>query len=152
PDIELTAEIAPETPTPFIDADQFRQVLVNLVQNAVEAVDPATGWVRVEGHHAGDGIVLKVIDNGSGIPDDIRKNIFEPLYTTKLRGTGLGLAICASILARHGGTIDVESEPGTGATFILQFPLGAPSYAEAPRVGGAADLRFNGRTEDNSHR
>lgn len=139
--IELRNEVPETTPAIYVDEDQFRQVLVNLIQNAVEAVDPETGKVIVSAQVDEQWADIRVIDNGSGIPAEIRSRIFEPLYTSKLRGTGLGLSIVAGIVQRHGGDVTVSSEPGSGSTFHIRIPLGEPSYGARVVPGGAADLR-----------
>jgi PAS domain S-box-containing protein len=140
--IEIRDEVPPEIAVPYLDRNQFRQIVVNLLQNAVEAVDPRTGWVKVRARAGeNDSFVLEVEDNGKGIPREIQERIFEPLFTTKLKGTGLGLAIVETTIKRHGGTITVASAPGAGTTFTLTFPRGEPSTGPAPSEGGASDLR-----------
>ena len=141
PTIELINDVPDDLPVPFVDADQFRQVVVNLVQNAVEAVDRQSGRVRVSATEDDGWFTMEVEDNGPGVPRDVQTRMFEPLFTTKTRGTGLGLSIVASIVQRHGGTLDVESAPGQGAKFILGVPGGAATEGEAPAAGGAAELR-----------
>jgi signal transduction histidine kinase len=74
--------------------------------------DPAEGVVRLE-----------VADDGPGIPEEVRKRLFQPFFTTRTDGTGLGLATCLKNVQYHGGTIDVQSEPGRGARFIVTLPL-----------------------------
>lgn len=142
PAIALTMEVTGELPSINADADQLRQVLVNLAQNAVEAVDEHSGRVVVRASApavGAAGVVIEVVDNGKGIPPDVLTRIFEPLFTTKLRGTGLGLALVAGIVRRHGGTIDVTSEPGVGTTFRLALPISEATAGAAPARGGAAD-------------
>lgn len=108
-------EVPDDLPLFDLDPDLMRQVLVNLIQNATEAV-PAEreADVRVKGWVADDTLHIAVSDNGAGVSGPARRRMFEPLFTTKVKGTGLGLAICARITARHGGTIGVESADGTG--------------------------------------
>ena len=108
---------------------EAQQVLVNLVKNAVEAVQEfrpdASGKVLVEAREDGEGaILLKVTDNGPGIPKDAQKDIFDPFFTTKApgKGTGLGLNIVYRIVTKYRGTIAVESEEGAGASFLVRFP------------------------------
>ena len=109
---------------PSLDKEQFRQILVNLVQNAVEAMpDGREGSVIVAAGGGGDArLELTVTDDGAGMPPEVAAQIFQPLFTTKTKGTGLGLAIVANLIARHEGTIRVESEPGKGARFIIELP------------------------------
>lgn len=141
PTIQLVPEVPPDLPVPNLDRDQLRQVLVNLAQNAAEAVDPLRGVVTLRARMVGPLLELAVIDNGAGIPAEVRVRLFEPLFTTKTKGTGLGLSIVANIVKRHDGTIEVTSAPGAGTTFIVTLPLGEASGGAAPMAGGAADLR-----------
>ena len=117
-------EVPPSLPVPALDKDQFRQVFVNLVQNAIEAV-PADrpGRVRVSatGGHGAPWRIC-VADNGMGISADDCRNVFQPLFTTKTKGTGLGLAVVAGMVQRHGGRIWVESKPGEGTEFFIELP------------------------------
>lgn len=146
--IVLVNHVSKELPVPNVDADQFRQVLVNLLQNAVEAVDPLTGRVEVRASVDAGELTLRVIDNGKGMSEDVRSRIFEPLYTTKLRGTGLGLAIVEGIVKRHEGRISVTSVQRAGTTFTIVIPLGEASHGPAPELGGAADLRMHATSSD----
>ncbi|HKO46105.1 MAG TPA: ATP-binding protein [Polyangiaceae bacterium] len=139
--IMLLNHVSEDLPVPNVDADQCRQVLVNLLQNAAEAVDPQSGRVEVRASVASGELSLLVIDNGKGMSEDVRARIFEPLYTTKLRGTGLGLAIVEGIVKRHGGRISVSSVLLGGTTFAIVLPLGEASLEPAPDMGGAAELR-----------
>jgi len=118
------------------DPGLLRQILVNLLTNALDAVD-ANGRVTVAARSVEDGVLITVSDTGHGIPPDDLKRIFEPFYTTKGRGkgTGLGLAICRQLTAALGGSISVESRPGRGSTFSVRLPAAGPptkSTAEAP--------------------
>jgi len=146
--IELLNHVSKDLPVPNVDADQFRQVLVNLLQNAVEAVDPQTGRVEVRASVDSGELTLRVIDNGKGMTESVRARIFEPLYTTKLRGTGLGLAIVEGIVKRHDGRISVASVLDAGTTFTIVIPLGEASLGPAPELGGAADLRLSSVQSD----
>jgi signal transduction histidine kinase len=124
-------EIDSEMPIPNLDKDQFRPILINLVQNAVEAMPPeqeGTVSVRAQGG-AGHPFRIMVADDGAGIPEEIASKIFQPLFTTKTKGTGLGLAVVASVVERHHGTIQLESAPGEGATFIIELPPNDESKA-----------------------
>ncbi len=113
----------PAVPEALIDVGQIKQLLLNLVQNAVEAM-PDGGQITLETKYYQEEkkICLKVADNGCGIaPDDLEK-IGTAFYTTKSYGTGLGLSICQSIVERHGGSMKVESTPGEGSTFLIYLP------------------------------
>jgi signal transduction histidine kinase/ActR/RegA family two-component response regulator len=103
--------------------EELREVLTNLVTNAVDAM-PAGGTCRVEIASDAEWAVMSVTDTGVGMPDEMRRRVFEPFFTSKgPRGTGLGLAVSWGIVTRHGGTIDVESTPGHGSTFRIRLPI-----------------------------
>ncbi len=113
--------------------DQLNQVWTNLIHNALQAMD-YRGNMVIEAERVDDGVRVRVIDSGKGIPDDIQPKIFEPFFTTKGvgEGTGLGLSICKDIVARHNGTIDVESKPGR-TCFSVYLP-GKPMTAGESHV------------------
>lgn len=111
------------------DAEQLRRVVINLVSNAIDALEDGAGEtpeVRVSmGENlAGTEVWVRIADNGRGIDDEARERIFDPFYTSRENGTGLGLALCRKIVDAHGGTIDLESAPGEGTEFVLTFPRG----------------------------
>jgi PAS domain S-box-containing protein len=110
------------------EATTLHQVLMNLLTNAREAM-PGGGQIRLEtGPAERPGwIRLLVADTGPGIPAEEISRIFDPFFTTKRTGTGLGLSVTYGIIQEHGGTVDVQSRPGEGTTFILGFPTTAPS-------------------------
>ncbi len=139
--IRIVTEISDHLPVPNLDADHFRQVLVNVVQNAAEAVDPERGLIELRSIEQDGQLVFEVRENGKGIPPEVLWKVFEPLFTTKLRGTGLGLAIVDGIVKRHGGEITVKSEVGRGTSFRVRVPVSEPSREPAPDLGGAADGR-----------
>ena len=103
---------------------QINQVLMNLLLNAIQAVEPA-GSIRVRTRAQADSIRIEIIDTGPGIPQEIQKRIFEPFFTTKPVGkfAGLGLSVSWNIIKRHHGRIEVHSLPGQGSTFTLILPL-----------------------------
>ncbi len=125
-------------PVARIQPERIRQVLINLLRNAAEAVQRERGniWVIVDER---DGkAVVSVKDDGVGIPENLLERIWEPFFTTKGdRGTGLGLDICRQIVQAHGGRITVRSQVGEGSTFTVELPL-APSERASPRPRGAA--------------
>src|SRR5262249_30825034 len=103
------------------NADQLRQVFLNLVLNAIDAM--ASGGTLTVRTIAGPSVaVIEIEDTGIGIPDDIRAHLFEPFFTNKPNGTGLGLSISAHIVTQHGGQIEVESAEGAGSTFRVVLP------------------------------
>lgn len=106
------------------DAGQLKQLLVNLLTNAVQAT-PGPGTVAVEARRRGDSVEIAVIDHGVGVDPAVLPRIFEPFFTTRPPGqsVGLGLSVSQSIASEHGGTIRVEPTPGGGATFLVQLPL-----------------------------
>ena len=133
--VELTVEVAENLPVVRLDAAKIRQVLVNLVQNAAEAMK--TGGhvsVRASRFPEGGGVVLAVADDGPGMPEAVRDRIFQPFFTTKFTGTGLGLAITRSLVEQHGGQIDVDSEPGRGTTFFVVLPDRDAAQPPAPEA------------------
>ncbi len=112
-------------PEPFLvnaDDGQLRQVLSNLVTNAVQAIGD-DGVVTVELQRGDDQVLIVVRDNGPGIAVEDRKRLFEPLFTTKAKGTGLGLSICRQIVERHGGTVELQEHEGSGASFCVCLPI-----------------------------
>ncbi len=105
------------------DADQLRRVFENLLTNAIQAM-PDSGRVSLKASRKGDWVRVDVIDNGLGVPDEIRDRLFEPFVSHgKLGGTGLGLAIAQSIVEAHGGSIGLETMEARGADFYIVLPL-----------------------------
>ncbi|QHW33981.1 PAS domain-containing protein [Paenibacillus rhizovicinus] len=102
------------------DANQIKQVFINIIKNAIEASQGGTIQVRIE--RAGDAIVASVTDNGCGIPQDMLDQIGQPFFTTKEKGTGLGLTISNKIIASHEGTTAISSVTGIGTTFKISLP------------------------------
>ncbi|MFT3843045.1 MAG: response regulator [Myxococcaceae bacterium] len=111
-------------PAVFVNGseDQLRQVLMNLVLNALDAT-PKEGKVTVATSTAGVEAELSVEDTGPGIPPEVRDRIFEPFFTTKAQGSGLGLPIVHGIITQHSGTIRYEAGSSGGARFVIRFPL-----------------------------
>ena len=124
--VELRTRIEPDLPPIRGSANQLQQVLMNPMLNAQQAVEGRGGVVEVEAERAGDdAVVIRVRDDGPGIPPEIRSRIFEPFFTTKPtgKGTGLGLSVSFGIIREHFGSIDVESEIGKGTTFVIRLPF-----------------------------
>jgi len=126
------------SPVPRIlgNANQLQQVMMNLMINAQQAMEPGGGKVTVATRPIDGAIELRVADTGPGIPREIQSRIFEPFFTTKPAGTGtgLGLSVTYGIVHDHRGAIRIESEPGQGASFVLTFPAadGAPAPPGPP--------------------
>jgi signal transduction histidine kinase len=108
----------------FYDKTRIKQALTNLLRNAIQAADDDRFLrVRVKLYRMGNRVFIEVEDNGTGIPEDILKHIFEPKFTTKSKGTGLGLSIVKRIIESHGGDILVETYQDKGTKFILILPV-----------------------------
>jgi signal transduction histidine kinase len=124
--VQVAYELQEEFPLMMIDGDQIKQMLVNLVNNGIDAIT-GTGEVHITArlNTRKDSVELEVRDNGSGIPKENLSKLFTPFFTTKEmgKGTGLGLAIAYGVVKMHSGDISVESEEGTGTTFFISFPL-----------------------------
>jgi signal transduction histidine kinase len=120
--ISLRFRFAESTPKVWLDEALLRQVLDNLIRNAVEAIT-GNGVVEIETDVVDHNIVIRVKDSGSGISSDSQAKLFEPFYTTKPQGTGLGLATSQQIVFEHNGHLVVESQPGKGSTFSILLPI-----------------------------
>ena len=130
--VEVILDLAEDLPMAFADGNQIQQVLVNLLLNAEDAVEPGKGRIRVATRALpGDLVEVEVQDNGTGIkPDDVPR-LFEPFFSTKgNRGTGLGLAVTWGILESHGGSVEVDTELGRGTSFFVRIPTRKPEPPE----------------------
>jgi two-component system sensor histidine kinase PilS (NtrC family) len=139
-DITLTQEFVP--PVCF-DPDKLRQIVWNLLQNAIEAADPKRRLsiaLSLKNSESAPGAVdLVIADNGKGVPEEHLSRIFEPFYTTKDKGTGLGLATAWSLLQKGGGNISVRTTPNRGTVFTVTLPRAPASAKAAPASGKALD-------------
>jgi len=123
--IQVQQDLDPELPLVVCDGAQIEQVVLALMMNAIDALSQGGNlWLTTKFIRQDNQVVILVRDDGSGIPAEILPRIFEPFLTTKEtgRGVGLGLAISHSILDRHNGNIEVQSEPGRGTTFTVTLP------------------------------
>lgn len=102
--------------------DQLKQVFLNLVLNAVEAM-PAGGQLHITAGQAGDMVITTFTDTGIGMDEAVMKHLFEPFFTTKDSGSGLGLAVSHEIVAGHGGSLEASSQPGHGSVFTVRIPI-----------------------------
>jgi signal transduction histidine kinase len=134
--VRWVVELDPSEPVADVDGGQLRQVLLNLFQNAVDAMAEAEAvdrWIGVA-TRARDGMVeIKVRDGGPGVPVDLRSRIFEPWFTTKPHGHGFGLAVSYRIIKNHGGSIEVRSHAAGGAEFVIVLPAHSEIAAQ-PRA------------------
>jgi two-component system nitrogen regulation sensor histidine kinase NtrY len=122
-DVQFETRLGKNLPRVRIDPEQIRRVIINVVDNAIEAID-RQGHITIEtGHDEPNHLVRVVVaDDGPGIPPDERDKLFLPYYSTKRRGSGLGLAIVRRIIAEHGGTIEASDNEPTGTRFTIELP------------------------------
>jgi len=120
--VEAEIHAEPDLPPVEVDAELLRQAFLNLSVNAIQAMQPGGGRLDVRIRRDGTGVAVEFQDTGPGIDGQVREHVFEPFYTTKASGTGLGLAIVRQAAETHGGTVEVESEPGKGALFRVRLP------------------------------
>jgi CheY-like chemotaxis protein/two-component sensor histidine kinase len=160
--VVVALELAPDTPTIEADATQLRQVVLNLITNASEAIGEANGTVSVrcgpidadrtflsdydfagqlpDGRYA----LLEVADTGAGMDAETKEKIFDPFFTTKFTGRGLGLAAVQGIVRGHGGAMKVQTEPGQGTAFTLIFPASTKSAPAAARSVAPTNAQTSG--------
>jgi CheY-like chemotaxis protein/two-component sensor histidine kinase len=124
------------------DAVELREVLVNMIYNAIDAM-PYGGEIRLTTQESRERVVICVSDTGSGMTPEVKQRLFDPFFTTKGKaGTGMGLAVSFGIIRRHEGSIEVDSEPGRGTTFKISLPKVVPTAASAddpvPAAAGVA--------------
>jgi len=137
--VTLTLDIAPDLPQARANGSELNQVWTNLIENAIDAV-PYGGEITVRVRAEFDTILVNVIDNGHGIPEDIKDRIFDPFFTTKAvgEGTGMGLDIVRRLVFNQKGEIDVQSRPGQ-TDFRVSLPIEpAPAARAVPAGVGAA--------------
>jgi two-component system NtrC family sensor kinase len=124
--VVVDSSLMPDLPLVCASPSELQQVLLNLVNNAVDAIGHGGGTISISTRKIGSDVVLQVGDTGEGIAEANIPRIFDPFFTTKPvgQGTGLGLSICYGIIDKLGGRIEVESEKGRGTTFTILLPLG----------------------------
>jgi signal transduction histidine kinase/ActR/RegA family two-component response regulator len=117
------------------DPVELREVLVNMIYNAIDAM-PYGGEVRLTTQENRDRVVVHITDTGTGMGPDVKQRLFDPFFTTKGKaGTGMGLAVSFGIIRRHEGSIEVDSEPGRGTTFKISLPKVTATPAQAEAAG-----------------
>lgn len=137
----VLADVDPDHPAIPLDPDGMHQVMMNLLSNALDAVEPGRGLIRIicryEAEHQTS--VIEVIDNGTGIPPTMAGHLFELFHSTKgNRGTGLGLAVARKIVQEHEGSISVKSSPADGTIFTIRLPVDNAAMADASKTHGPA--------------
>jgi signal transduction histidine kinase len=122
--IKLEMDLPGSLPEILIDENQIEQILVNLLLNAIQAIDE-NGAITIRTYVSSDRktVAIDVSDTGCGIPPENMLKIFEPFFSTKAKGTGLGLAVTYGIVQKHGGNVYAYSQPGQGARFIVELPI-----------------------------
>jgi signal transduction histidine kinase len=136
---DLTTDLAADLPPVCCQLGPINQVFLNIIVNAAHAIGDIVkgtnhkGRITIATRPDGDWVEIRIVDTGGGIPEAIRQKIFDPFFTTKPvgKGTGQGLAIARSVVDKHGGTIQVESQVGQGTTFILRLPV-KPAEEQPP--------------------
>jgi len=143
--VTLTIDVPDDAPRVRADSDRITQVLINLLKNAIEAV-PRGGHVSlavevpedtsdVVFDVVQDFVIIKIHDDGPGLTDEDKKQVFEPFFSRKADGTGLGLYVVHSIIERHGGYIYVDSESGRGSTFTIYLPVEQAQHGDTSPIG-----------------
>jgi signal transduction histidine kinase/pSer/pThr/pTyr-binding forkhead associated (FHA) protein len=139
--VMVVADVDKDHPAIPLDPDGMHQVIMNLLSNALDAVTPQEGLIRIVCHYDADNrqTLIEVIDNGSGIPETMKKHLFELFHSTKgNRGTGIGLAVARKIVEEHEGSISVQSKLGEGTTFTLRLPVEHETLADPSHTHGPA--------------
>lgn len=120
--VSVTCDVSDDLPPVDADSGQLRQVILNLLLNAIEAT-PTGGTVSIHGECLNDFAVLRVTDAGAGLPEELGDSIFEPFVSSRETGIGLGLSICRRIVETHQGTITAQDRSAGGAEFIVRIPV-----------------------------
>jgi two-component system, NtrC family, sensor kinase len=151
---DLTTDLDAELPAVQCIAGDIHQVMLNLIINAADAISDRhegnghpKGQIVVRTRHEGDWVEIRVCDTGMGIPEIIQPRIFDPFFTTKGvgKGTGQGLAIAhAIIVQKHQGSIQFETQKGTGTTFVIRLPIGTDEAASQARTPDSLEAKYAG--------
>jgi signal transduction histidine kinase len=124
PKIKVHTKLKRNLPAIMATSDQLKQVLINLISNAKDAM-PEGGDLNIITESDNNNVLIQVLDTGSGIKKEDQSKIFDAFFTTKkkVKGVGLGLSVSYGIIKRHSGEIEVESEPGAGTKFTIKLPV-----------------------------
>lgn len=120
--VSLNLQTAQQLPLVYVDIEKLKQVFLNLIFNAVEAM-PEGGKLVIQSSYAENQVIISFTDTGRGIPETALPNLFEPFFSTKNSGTGLGLAMVHKVVEMHRGEIEVSSKPGEGSVFRIKLPV-----------------------------
>lgn len=137
--VALIQDFAQDLPPVPVDSAGVHQAVLNLLNNALDAVEPESGVVslRCAYDQEGQQVVIQVADNGEGMSESVKKKLFEPFHSTKgLRGTGLGLVVTKKIVDEHGGQISIESDEGHGSTFTIKLPTSLDALPASAETHG----------------
>jgi len=121
-DISLNVQLSKEIPEVNIDEHQINQAIVNLINNAIQAI-PKKGEIILKTEESRNGILITIMDTGIGISDEEKEKVFEPFFTKKQRGTGLGLAVVKKIIDNHRGEIKITDRENGGTAFSFWLPM-----------------------------
>lgn len=121
-DLKWKLNLSEELPCVYADQIKLKQAVLNLIKNSAEA---GSTYVIIETHAAGSHVQIAIIDNGGGISVELVDKVFDLFTTSKKQGSGLGLAITKQIIECHGGTLELNNQPGKGCTFTIELPAAA---------------------------
>jgi signal transduction histidine kinase len=121
--VEVEKHYSPEPILVSVDAEKMKLALLNIIVNAIEAMEKNGGLLIVKTKKQGNKCIIEIRDNGKGMDDDVLRNLFEPYFTGKLKGNGLGLTNTQNVIFNHKGSIKVYSKPGQGATFLISLNI-----------------------------
>jgi two-component system NtrC family sensor kinase len=158
--VEMSTQLASDLPPICASPSELQQVLLNLINNALDAMEKTGGILQIHARHEDGHILIEVADNGPGIPKANLARIFDPFFTTKPvgSGTGLGLSICYGIIHKMGGDISVKSAVDAGATFQIRIPAETAETAQPEIRAAVADggpvvsMRSQGKEVSHAHR
>ena len=143
--VQIETDLDPSLPQVLASSTEVQQVLLNLLNNSVDAMDTSGGRINITTELNNQNIVIKIADNGTGIAQANLSRIFDPFYTTKPvgKGTGLGLSICYGIIKKMGGEIEVQSAKGKGTSFFIHLPIGRGLSSNVNSKGSSTNKTNN---------
>lgn len=121
--VRIEKQLSGDLPEILAVSNELKQVFLNILKNAIEAMEDAEGFITIRSYYEKDSVFITFEDQGKGISKDVLEKLGEPFYTTKEKGTGLGLMVTFKIIENHGGSIHFESEEGKGTTVKLKLPI-----------------------------